>query len=82
MLVRTTVAAVKALGFAPILGASSTDSNLPISMGIPAVTIGSGGVSGRAHSLDEWTDVAKPEGLRGMQVGLLALLAAADMQLH
>lgn len=79
MLVRTTVAAAKALGFSPELAASSTDSNLPISLGIPAVTIGSGGISGRAHSLDEWTDVAKPESLHGMQVGLLALLAAAGM---
>lgn len=81
-LVRNTQAAASALGFTPDLAAASTDANLPISLGIPAVTIGSGGISGRAHSLDEWTDVAKPEGLRGMQVGLLALLATADMQPH
>lgn len=77
MLVQTTIAAVKAVGFTPELVAGSTDANMPISLGIPAVTIGSGGTGGRAHSVDEWTDVAKPEGLRGMRAGLLALLAAA-----
>ncbi|HEY0436688.1 MAG TPA: M20/M25/M40 family metallo-hydrolase, partial [Phenylobacterium sp.] len=59
-IVRTTAAAVRAAGYTPDLGASSTDSNIPISLGIPAVTIGSGGTGGRAHSIDEWIDVAKP----------------------
>jgi tripeptide aminopeptidase len=76
-IVRTTAAAIRAAGYAPVLGASSTDSNIPISLGVPAVTIGSGGVAGRAHSLDEWVDVAKPEMVRGMAVGLAALIAAA-----
>ena len=79
-IVRTTAAAVRALGYAPELGASSTDSNIPISLGVPAVTIGSGGSGGRAHSLDEWIDVAKPESVRGMSVGLAALLAMAGVQ--
>jgi tripeptide aminopeptidase len=77
LIVRTTAAAVRAMGYTPELGASSTDSNIPISLGIPAVTIGSGGTGGRAHSLDEYIDVAKPESLRGMTVGLAALLAMA-----
>ena len=34
--------------------ASSTDSNLPISLGIPAVTLGGGGVGGGAHGPGEW----------------------------
>lgn len=34
--------------------ASSTDSNLPISLGIPAVTLGSGGVGGGSHGPGEW----------------------------
>ncbi len=80
-LVQTTAAAVAALGYTPVLNASSTDSNIPMSLGIPAVTIGAGGEAGRAHSLDEWIDVAKPESLRGMSVGLLAVLAAAEMTL-
>jgi di/tripeptidase len=48
-----------------------------MSLGVPAVTIGSGGQGGRAHALDEWIDVAKPESLKGMSVGLAALLAMA-----
>jgi di/tripeptidase len=76
-IVRTTAAAVRALGYTPDLGASSTDSNIPISLGVPAVTIGSGGTGGRAHALDEWIDVAKPESVHGMAVGLAALLAMA-----
>jgi di/tripeptidase len=77
-IVQMTAAAVRAAGYTPVLGASSTDSNIPISLGIPAVTIGSGGVGGRAHAVDEWIDVAKPESLKGMSVGLSALLAMAS----
>jgi acetylornithine deacetylase/succinyl-diaminopimelate desuccinylase-like protein len=76
-IVATTAAAVRAFGYKPQLGASSTDSNIPISLGVPAVTIGSGGTGGRAHSTDEWIDVAKPESVRGMSVGLAAVLAMA-----
>jgi len=78
-IVRLTSAAVRAAGYTPELGASSTDSNVPISLGIPAVTIGSGGQGGRAHSVDEWIDLAKPESLKGMAVGLSALLAVAGV---
>ncbi len=35
-------------------GPSSTNSNIPISKGIPSVTLGSGGEGGGAHSLHEW----------------------------
>jgi tripeptide aminopeptidase len=76
-IVAATAAAARAAGYTPVLGASSTDSNIPISLGIPAVTIGSGGTGGRAHSTDEWIDVAKPESVRGMTVGLAAVLAMA-----
>lgn len=79
LIVKTTAAAVRAMGYTPELGASSTDSNIPISLGIPAVTIGSGGTGGRAHALDEWIDVAKPESVRGMTVGLAAVLAMAGV---
>jgi len=76
-IVQLTAAAARAAGYEPVLGASSTDSNVPISLGVPAVTIGSGGDGGRAHAVDEWIDVAKPESLKGMSVGLAALLAMA-----
>ncbi|MCR5879100.1 M20/M25/M40 family metallo-hydrolase [Phenylobacterium sp. J367] len=78
-IVRATTAAVKAAGYTPILGASSTDSNIPISLGIPAVTIGSGGTGGRAHAPDEWIDVEKGPSVRGQAVGLAAVLAMAGV---
>jgi len=51
-----------------------------MSLGIPAVTIGSGGMAGRAHALDEWIDVEKASSLKGMQVGLVSLLALAGAE--
>jgi len=36
------------------LAGSSTDSNQPMSLGIPAVTIGGGGEGGNWHSRNEW----------------------------
>ncbi|MGH9370084.1 MAG: hypothetical protein ACRD15_00980, partial [Vicinamibacterales bacterium] len=58
-------------------GVSSTDSNIPMSMGIPALTIGRGGPGGRSHSPDEWIDV-DPEGVaRSVEVALAIVLAVA-----
>ena len=81
-IVRAVEGAVTAMGLKPSRAAASTDSNIAMSLGVPAVTIGYGGVGGRSHSLDEFVDISKPEGLRGMTVGLLALLAAAEMELR
>lgn len=53
-IVQTALNAAKALGFTSQTGASSTDANIPISMGIPAIRIGGGGAGGNAHSLGEW----------------------------
>ena len=53
-IVATAIAAGRALGFAPSPHASSTDANLPMSMGIPAIAIGFGGRTGDAHALTEW----------------------------
>ena len=50
-------AAAEALGLRPSLaGPSSTDSNIPINLGIPAMTLGRGGVGERSHSLTESFD--------------------------
>ncbi|WP_300574113.1 M20/M25/M40 family metallo-hydrolase [Phenylobacterium sp.] len=80
LLVRSVVAAIETQGFEPRLSASSTDSNIPMSLGVPAITMGSGGAGGRAHALDEWIDVEPVESVRGMSVGLLAILAVAGVQ--
>jgi len=74
-------AAVEQFGYRVSYEASSTDANIPMSLGIPALRIGSGGRGGRAHSLDEWIDVEQEESLRGMSASLLTILAVAGMEL-
>jgi acetylornithine deacetylase/succinyl-diaminopimelate desuccinylase-like protein len=44
------------LGIKTNIQRSSTDANIPISLGIEAVAIGAGGRSGASHSLREWYD--------------------------
>jgi di/tripeptidase len=63
---------------APIeFAASSTDANLAMSLGIPAVTIGGGGEGGGQHSLNEWY---KPTNAHlGPQNALLTLLMLAGL---
>ncbi len=56
---------------------SSTDANIPLSLGIPAIALGAGGSSGGAHSLEEWYDPAGRE--IGMQRLLLTLLQVAGL---
>ncbi len=54
---------------------SSTDANLPISMGIPAITMSRGGKSEDSHSpAESWQNI---DGHVGIQAGLLTLLAEA-----
>lgn len=76
-LVELAVESTKILGFEPRLDQSSTDSNLPISLGIPAITLGAGGTSGFSHTLDEWYD---PRGRDlGLKRGLLVVLGMVGL---
>jgi di/tripeptidase len=79
MLIQTVTAAVTSFGLKPSYETSSTDSNIPISMGIPAVTIGRGGPGGRGHSLDEWTDVDRKGSVQAALVAVTIFLAAAGV---
>jgi acetylornithine deacetylase/succinyl-diaminopimelate desuccinylase-like protein len=79
LLVQAATAAVRAHGFAPSHVASSTDANIAMSLGIPAIKIGSGGSGGRAHSPEEWIDVAPEPSVRGMAAALTTLVAAAGV---
>ena len=78
-LVRLAHAAISAHGFQPRFETSSTDANIPMSLGIPAIKIGSGGTGGRAHSLEEWIDVTPEPSIRGMAAGLATVLAVAGL---
>jgi len=57
---------------------SSTDANIPLSLGIPAIAVGAGGHAGGAHSLGEWYDPTGRE--MGLQRVLLTLLGVAGME--
>ena len=74
-LIQRALAATRAVGAEPELSMGSTDSNVPISLGIPATTIGSGGEGFGAHSLHEWW--ANRDGHLGIQKALLLVLAEA-----
>jgi len=76
-IVQTAAASVRAAGGRPTFVWSSTDSNIPISLGIPAITVDSGGTGGRAHALDEWISIDKAPSLRGIEIALATLLALA-----
>jgi acetylornithine deacetylase/succinyl-diaminopimelate desuccinylase-like protein len=79
-IVQTAVEITRALGQTPALRYGSTDSNVPIGMGIPAITIGSGRSGGRAHALDEWVDVDKSLTLPGLQRVLAIVAGVAGVE--
>ena len=79
-IVKLAAAAVNKFGFSPTYSVGSTDSNLPISLGVPAITVDSGGSGGRAHALDEWINVEKTNSVRGINLVMTTLLALAGVQ--
>lgn len=76
-IVRVATEAGKVLGWTPSKSASSTDANVPISRGIPGITIDGGGIGGGAHGLDEWYEDG-PDGWKGAQWAAVIALALAQ----
>jgi acetylornithine deacetylase/succinyl-diaminopimelate desuccinylase-like protein len=77
--VQATQRAVSAIarGLLPTFAGSSTDSNIAMSLGIPAVTVGGGGEGGNWHSRNEWY---KPtDAWMGPQSALLTVLMLAGL---
>jgi tripeptide aminopeptidase len=70
-------AAMRHFELEPAPKSSSTDANWPISLGIPAITLSRGGVSGNSHSPDEWW--RNDRGYLSMQVALLTLLGETGL---
>lgn len=60
---------------------SSTDANIPISLGIPAFAMASQSASrgGRSHSLDEWTDVEQTGAVKDFALSLAVILSVAEL---
>ena len=81
-LVQLAKAAIEAGGYKVAYGWSSTDSNMPMNLGIPAITIGRSGPDkgGRVHSLDEWIDVEKEPMVKAIATSLSIVLAATGME--
>jgi acetylornithine deacetylase/succinyl-diaminopimelate desuccinylase-like protein len=74
-IVQAAVSVTRALGLPVEIDEGSTDSNIPISLGIPAVTIDGGGSSKGTHSLDEVFD--STDSWQGTARALLLTLALA-----
>lgn len=76
-LIQRAMATIQSFGSTASLRVGSTNSNIPISKQIPAITIGSGGEGGNPHALQEWW--INDKGYQGIQNALLILLAEAGI---
>jgi tripeptide aminopeptidase len=76
-LIQRSIAAASYFGEVPEINRGSTNSNIPISKGIPSVTIGRGGKGGNAHSLAEWW--YDHDGYKAIQLALLTLVSEAGV---
>ncbi|WP_185960084.1 M20/M25/M40 family metallo-hydrolase [Planococcus soli] len=78
-IVQVASAALRALGEEPELKEpSSTDANYPMSIGIPAITIGLGGEFDKAHTLEEWHD--PKNGHLAIQKSLMTILGLVGVE--
>ena len=77
LIIRLATLSATAAGLQPTYGLSSTDANVPISLGIPAIRLNSGGTSDRAHAPDEWIDVEKTASVTGIRALMATLIAVA-----
>lgn len=76
-LVRAAFEATRLVGRDPSGTAASTDANVPIGRGIPAVAIGAGGRGGGAHTVAEWYD--NTDGPLGVARALTLIAATAGL---
>jgi tripeptide aminopeptidase len=76
-LVLAAMEATRLIGRDPELAIASTDANIPISLGIPAVAIGAGGRGGDAHTPAEWFE--NTEGTLGLSRALGVVISAAGL---
>lgn len=70
-------AADEAVGNESRIERSSTDANIPLSLGIDAIAIGAGGTGGGAHSMQEWYEPAGRE--FGLKRALLTVLGISGV---
>jgi len=75
-IVEAAVSVTRALGLPVELTEASTDANLPMSLGVPAITIDAGGQGTGAHSLEETFETT--DSWQGTQRALLTAIALAE----
>jgi tripeptide aminopeptidase len=78
VIVEAATRANAAFGHRTLLRGGSTDANVPISLGIPAIIVGGGGKASGAHSLAESIDVT--DGWKGAQNSLVTVLGLVGVQ--
>ena len=79
-IVRFAEAAYRAEGIEVGRAASSTDANIPMSLGIPSVTMSRVATGGRAHAPDEWIGIEKGENVKLKRILLATILATAGVE--
>lgn len=63
-----------------VLGGASTDANVPLGLGIPAIILGGGGKTGGFHALTEWIDLSDAwKGAQNSLVTVLGLVGVKDV---
>ena len=77
-IVQAAVRANTAFGHKTFLSGASTDANVPMSLGIPAIVIGGGGKTGGFHAMDEWIDLT--DAWKGAQNSLVTVLGLVGVQ--
>jgi len=78
-LVQAAIAANRVLGKDAELTSASTDANVPIALGVPAIALGAGGKAGDAHLTSEWYE--NTEGALGIVRALLVTAAVAEVEM-
>jgi di/tripeptidase len=67
------------VGREPQSASASTDANVPLARGIPAIAIGAGGTGRAMHTADEWYDDTGSEFGLERAIRLVAALATTDV---
>lgn len=77
-IVQAAVRANTAFGRTTVLTGASTDANVPMSLGIPAIVVGGGGKTGGFHAPGEWIDLT--DAWKGAQTSLMTVLGLVGVQ--
>jgi len=78
VIVEAATRANASFGHKTLLSGASTDANVPMSLGIPAIIVGGGGKTGGFHAMSEWIDVT--DAWKGAQNSLVTVLGLVGVQ--